>query len=112
MKDYLSLIMWLLSLAGAAVLACYLAYASTVIQDLKRIFGLAEEQQLPKWKKWFKPIGWLIGEFKDLINCPMCTSFWIGLTINLTLWHITLPFSIIYACLTIVFVEIYRKITL
>ncbi len=88
MTELIEFLTWLLSLFAAAILACQLAYGSTVIQDIKALLGLAEEQQLPKWRKWFKPIGWLIKELKDLVNCPFCLSFWIGLMINFTLWDL------------------------
>jgi hypothetical protein len=112
MGTFKEITMWLLSLFSAAVLACWIAYSSTVVQKIKKFFWLAEDQTLPKWKQWFKPVGFLLESFKELTNCPYCLSWWFGLFINLLLWKITLPFSILYACLSIVFVEIYRKITL
>ena len=108
----IELITWLLSLFAGAVLACQIAYGSTLIEDIKRLLGLSEEQQLPKWRKWFKPFGWLIKEQKCLTNCPVCLSFWIGLIINLTLWDLTLGPSVIYALLSLPLVEVYRKLTL
>jgi hypothetical protein len=108
----LDLFMWLLSLQAAAVLACQIASDSSVVQELKQFFGLSEEQTLPKWKSWFKPIGWLIYELKCLLNCPFCISFWIGLMFNFTLWDLSLYESAVYALLCLPLVEIYRKLTL
>lgn len=110
--DTIEIIMWILALMCAAVLACWLAYQSTVIQEIKSWLGMSEQQTLPKWKWWFKPLGWMISEFKFLINCPYCTSFWLGLLTNIFLFKITIPLSILYACLCIVFVDLYRKISL
>lgn len=112
MTELITFLTWLLSLFAGAILACQLAYGSTVIQDIKRFFGMAEEQQLPKWKTWFKPFGWLIGELKDLLNCPFCMSFWIGLMINFTLWDLSFWQSAVYALLSLALVEVYRKLTL
>lgn len=106
------IIQWLLSLWGASILACWIAYQSTLVQDIKRLLGLSEEQKLPKWKPWFKPIGFIVAEIKSLSHCPYCISFWLGLFVNLLLWHITLPLSILYAMLSVVGVEVYRKISL
>lgn len=112
MCEWLELILWLLCLFAIGVLSCWLAYQSTVIQEIKGWLGLQEQQRLPKWKPWFKPIGWLIKEFKFMINCPFCTSYHLGWIINLFLFKITLPLSLLYAGLCIVFVEIYRKLSL
>lgn len=103
-------IMLLTQLIGAAVLACFIAYESTVVQKLKSYLGLADYQKLPKFKPVFRPIGWLIEELKALLNCPYCLSFWLGLTI--TLQYYELWQAILYACLTIIIVHAYRKFTL
>jgi hypothetical protein len=112
MKELIEFLTWLLSLFAGSILACQLAYASTVIQDLKAMAGLSEDKQLPKWRTWFKPIGFLIKEFKDLTNCPFCLSFWTGLIINFRLWDLTIEQSIVYALLSLPMVEIYRRLTL
>lgn len=112
MKTTSEIIMWLFQLMGAAVLACWIAYASTIVQKIKKFLWLEFQPQQIKWKTWFKPIGFFIDELRELLNCPYCLSWWIGfLTMafsqDFSLWQSTL-----YACLCIVFVEIYRKLTL
>lgn len=106
------IIMWLLGLFASGVLACWIAYSSTVVQKIKAMLWLHAEQKLPKWKTWFKPIGWCFEELRELLNCPYCISFWLGLLWNLQFQAFSTWQSVIYACLSIVFVEVYRKLSL
>ena len=110
--ETIEMIQWLLALMGGAVLACWIAYQSTIVQKLKSVVRLSDIDAPIRWKPWFKPVGFLLESFRELINCPYCLSWWFGLFINVFLFKITLPLSILYACLCIVFVEIYRKLTL
>ena len=112
--DYLQLTMWLLSLFSIAVLSCWLAYQSAIVQDIKDLLGLSAEKDYSKfrWKPWVKPLMFVWLELRALLNCPFCISFWLGLLINLLLWQFTIPFAIIYAMLAVFFVELYRKLTI
>ena len=110
--EALQIIELLLMLMGASVLACWIAYSSTVIQEIKGWFGLDDRDRKPvKWRWFAKPFVWLWTELRSLLNCPYCLSFWLGLLVcffqGLVLWQ-----SVFYAALCIVFVEVYRKLTL
>ena len=48
--DIQTLIQLLLALMGAAVLSCYIAYQSTLIQDIKVLIGLGSENDYTKYK--------------------------------------------------------------
>lgn len=106
------MILWLLSLFCSAVLACYIAYDSTLIQEIKTYLRLSDTESQIKWRKFMKPFGWFYDKLRELLNCPFCLSFWLGLICNYYLWHISIVFSIVYALLSVAFVEVYRKLTL
>lgn len=110
--EALQIIEMLMMLFGAAILACWLAYSSTVIQDLKAMLGLSpiNENIKPKKWRWFvKPFAFLWRELRELVNCPYCMSFWLGLFVALHYYEGWQAISM--ACITILFVEIYRKLT-
>lgn len=109
--NYLETFQWLLSLYAGAILACQLAYGSTVIQKIKEFIGLGPSKSTRQWKWWIKPIVLLWDELRELWECPFCLSFWIGLAINLTLWDLTFGQSFIYALLSLAFVEVHMKLT-
>jgi hypothetical protein len=100
----------LLQLIGAAVLACFIAYQSTVVQKIKTLCGLGELQHPRQWKWWVMPIVLLWDELRELLNCPYCLSFWLGFVVALQ--YYTLGQAVFIAPLAIVFVELYRKLTL
>ena len=103
----------LMLLCGAAILACWLAYSSTIIQDLKALVGLSpvdEDAPKKKWKWFAKPFVWLWNELRELVNCPFCMSFWIGLFVALHYYQDWK--AILVAALTVLFVDLYRKLTL
>ena len=108
--ETLEMIQWLLALFGTGVLGCWIAYQSTLAQDIKHLLGFAENKTF-KWKWWFIP-GFLWNELNALAYCPYCISFWLGLLTNIILFKITLPLSILYAMLSLVSVEVWRKWTL
>ena len=110
--NYLQLLLWLLALMGGAVLSCWIAYSSTVVQELKLLIGLGEQSKLPKWKPFMKPIGWLWKELHFMINCPYCSGYHLGWTITYFMFGFTLIQSLIYGAIVIIFVELYRKATL
>lgn len=114
MTELITFLTWLLSLFAAAIMACQIAYASTLAQDIKAIFGLNAEADYSKykWKWWATPFVFVFLELRALLDCPFCLSFWLGLTINLTLWDLTLLQSVVYALLCLPLVEVYRKLTL
>ena len=47
---------------------------------------------------------------RELLNCPFCTSFWLGLIVALQ--YLPIGTAVFIAPLAMVFVELYRKITL
>jgi len=98
-------------LVGAAVLACWLAYSSTLVQDFKAMIGLDDRDRKPKRYKWWeKPIVFLWNELRELLNCPFCMSFWLGLFVAMHYYHDWR--AVFIAPITILFVEFYRKLTL
>ena len=109
--DTIQIIEMLLMLMGAAILACWIAYSSTVIQEIKSWFGLDDRERKPiNWRWFVKPFVWLVKELRALLNCPYCTAFWLGLIVALHYfndWR-----AVFIAPLAILFVEIYRKLTL
>lgn len=110
--NYLELILWLLSLFCGAVLSCYIAYQSTLIQDIKKLLCLNIDRKKVKWRKFMRPCGWLWSELCELSNCPFCISIYIGTIINYLLWSMTFWQSVLYSLLCIVFVEVFRKLSL
>ena len=104
----------LLMLIGAAVLSCWIAYSSTIAQEIKSWFGLDAEQDFNKykWKYWFIPILFLWVELRALLNCPFCTAYHMGWTIAYFMYDYTLLQSLLIGAITIGFVDLYRKISL
>lgn len=102
---------WLIAMLCGAVLSCWTAYQSTVIQTIKDAIGMNPDLRV-KWVWWFKPIGFIIDELRFLISCPYCTSFWVSAAINYFYFGFNIPTAFIYAPIGIVFVELYRKLTL
>jgi hypothetical protein len=107
----IELLTWLLSLFSGAVLSAQIAYESNLFEDMKLLVGLSNTQKIPNWKYWFKPIGFFLNKFKELVNCPFCTSMWIGTAINSIFWNMDLSHSLLFGLLTIPMVYIYKKIS-
>lgn len=122
-------IFWVLSLLAAAILACQIAYASSLAGWLKTKLLLNSENllynrlstyktysTLPNYLLPLKIILMMFGsimlKLQELLACPYCLSFWIALGINYFYWQQTISFSIIYALIAVLFVEVNRKITL
>ncbi len=112
MTPELIYITWLISMVSTAVLGCWIAYSSTLFQEIKRFLYLLNDQKLPKFKFWFKPIGWLFKEFRELINCPFCLSYHLSWLTSYLVYDFSLIQSIILGGITVFFVDVYRKITL
>lgn len=109
--EALQIIEMLLLLMGAAVLACWLAYSSTIVQEFKALIGLDDRERKPiKWRWFVKPLVFIWTELRELANCPFCMSFWLGLFIAIHYyqdWR-----AVFIAPITLIFVEIYRKLSL
>jgi len=112
--DAITIIQLLLALLGAAVLSCWLAYQSTVVQDIKTLIGLGAENDYTKykWKWWFLPIALIWLELRELLNCPYCIGYHLGWITCYFMFDITIWQSLLYGALVIVFVELYRKLTI
>lgn len=108
----IELINWILALFSGAILACYIAYSSTVVQEIKKVLGLTIGDRSIKWKAYFKPFVYLWYKLQDLFNCPYCLSVWICTIINLTVFSMTFGMAFLYGLLGIICVEIWQKITL
>lgn len=109
MEELIKIILTSLSIA---VLSCWIAYQSTIVQKIKAWLYLTPEQKLPKWKTWFKPFGFIFEEIRDLFNCPYCISFHIGWITFIFIVNLPIGLSIILAGLPVFCVDLYRKISL
>jgi hypothetical protein len=65
-----------------------------------------------KWRWWFKPIGFIIDEVREMLSCPYCLSFHLGWLICYFIIGLPLIQALIYGAIAIIFVELYRKISL
>lgn len=112
--ETLQMIQLILMLISTAILSCWIAYESTIVQEIKSIFGLHAEMDFRayKWKWWFIPFLFLWVELRALLNCPFCISVWLGTIVSY--FYLDYPFieSFMYSMLCIAFVGIYRKLTL
>lgn len=120
----------LLSICGAEF--AMQVYMSDLANKIKRIFGLQQPytkhfDSLGKVKFWKQLVGdyfnplfpffyLIILIFKmhkfvsELLNCPYCIAFWIGLAINTLILSQTLLIGFIYAFITVAFVAVLNKL--
>ena len=103
---------WILAMLGAAVLSCWIAYQSTLVESIKKLLCLSDNPKPIRWRWFMKPLGWLWLEFNYLMYCPYCISVWIGTAINYFYFDIALIPAIIYSMIAVVFVGIYLKLGL
>lgn len=129
MMDYILFTIYATSIAALSI---QIAYASPLVDGIKRFFGLSlpyKYNSLLKynsWKKiikhkfWFSCLFPFITVFmillqfhkflSSLLNCSFCISFWLMLATNIILLELMIPTAIVLAGFALVLVSIVEKI--
>jgi len=110
--ETLEFLRWLLASFAGAILAIYIAYSSTVVQDIKKALGLIVGERSTKWKWFTKPFVYVWHKLQDLFNCPYCLSVWICTIINIAFFDMGISEGFLFGLLGIIYVTIWEKITL
>lgn len=103
---------WLIAMLCGAVLSCWTAYQSSIVQTIKKALWLTPTERKTKYVWWFKPVVFVWQELQDLLDCPYCTGWHVGWTINYFYFGEDIITAMLYGTIVIVFVELYRKLTL